>query len=110
MISQHIRLKPLSVNEAWQGQRFKTQKYKDYEQDCFITMFNGEAPKGVPLRVVLTFGVSNKASDIDNPIKPILDILQKKYGFNDKDIWELNITKELIKKGCEFVYFTIEEI
>lgn len=110
MINQMIEIKPLSVNEAWQGQRFKTQKYKDYEQDCFVLLTNGVVPKGVPLSVTLVFGFSNKAADIDNPTKPILDILQKKYGFNDKDIYELIERKKVVKKGCEFVNITIAEI
>lgn len=105
-----IEIKPLSVNEAWQGQRFKTQKYKDYEQDCFVLLTNGVVPKGVPLKVTLMFGVSNIGSDIDNPIKPILDIFQKKYGFDDKYIFELNVRKQMMKKGCEFIHFTIVEI
>ena len=51
----------------------------------------------------IEFGLSNKASDIDNPVKPILDILQKKYGFNDRDIYELHIKKTIVSKGNEFI-------
>ena len=27
-----IKIKPLSVNKAWQGKRFKTREYKSYEE------------------------------------------------------------------------------
>jgi Holliday junction resolvase RusA-like endonuclease len=43
------------------------------------------------LRVEFFFGFSNKASDLDNPVKLLMDIAQKKYGFNDKNVFELNV-------------------
>lgn len=62
------------------------------------------------LSVELTFGFSSVSSDIDNPLKPILDVLQKKYKFDDKQIFELNVKKEIVKKGDEFIELTINEI
>ena len=59
------------------------------------------------LRVEFFFGFSNKASDLDNPVKLIMDIAQKKYGFNDKNVFELNIRKCLVKKGEEFIQMGI---
>ena len=59
-------------------------------------------PSGA-LRIDLTFYFKNSLSDIDNPVKPFLDILQKKYGFNDRDIFELNVKKVVSKiEGIEF--------
>jgi Holliday junction resolvase RusA-like endonuclease len=49
-------------------------------------------------------------ADIDNPLKPILDVLQKKYGFDDRQIYELNVKKEIVKKGDEFIKLKINEI
>ena len=62
------------------------------------------------LRVHLTFGFSSTLSDIDNPLKPILDVLQKKYRFDDKQIFELKVKKEIVKKGEEFIELKINEI
>lgn len=94
----------MSVNECWQGRRFKTPKYRKYEADCLYLL-----PKGLtltpPYRLRLEFGVSNMAMDVDNPVKPFIDILQKKYKFNDKDIIELHITKIKVKKGAEYIRF-----
>ena len=59
--------------------------------------------------MILIFGFSSKAGDIDNPIKLFLDILQKKYGFNDKNIYELQVEKRDVKKGKEFIQFKISE-
>lgn len=103
-----LKIKPMSVNEAWQGRRFKTDKYKQYEIDMLLLL-----PK-ICLKfdrycVNIVFGMSNIGSDIDNPIKQTLDILQKKYGFNDKYIFELNVKKEITKKGSEFIKFEIKQ-
>lgn len=101
-----INLEPLSVNTAWKGKRFKTDKYKQFERDMFLLLPKMEIPKD-ELSVTLIFGFSNKASDIDNPIKPTLDVLQKAYGFNDKDIYELQVIKQIVKKGKEYIEFLI---
>jgi hypothetical protein len=32
-----------------------------------------------------------------------MDIAQKKYGFDDKMVFELNVRKCIVKKGDEFI-------
>lgn len=61
------------------------------------------------IEIHLTFGFSNKASDIDNPIKPTLDILQQKMEFNDKQIYRLVVDKHIVKAGKEFIRIEIKE-
>ena len=39
-----INLKPLSVNNAWQGKRFKTPEYNKFERDCLLMMPNMHIP------------------------------------------------------------------
>jgi len=104
-----IKVKPLSVNRVWQGKRFKTQDYKAYEQEVMYLLPPLEIPEG-KLYVKYTFGLSSKNSDIDNPVKPFTDILQKKYGFNDRQIYKMELEKEDVKKGEEFIKFLIEEL
>jgi Holliday junction resolvase RusA-like endonuclease len=102
-----IKIKPLSVNEAWQGKRFKTPKYKNYERDVLLMLPKITIPLK-PFKVSLEYGFSNKCSDIDNGIKPLLDILVKKYGFDDRDIYEIDIKKMIVKKGFEYFKFDIK--
>lgn len=102
-----IDYKPLSVNEAWKGRRFKTDAYKIYERDLLWLLPNYAMP-AKPFSVKLTFGLSTLNADIDNPVKPFLDILQKKYRFNDRDIMELHVFKQKTEKGKEFINFSIE--
>jgi len=109
LIQVRLGVKPLSVNEAWQGKRFKTVKYKKYEQMMLSLIPANRVPDG-KLCVEMTFGFSNVASDADNPVKPLADILQKRYGFNDKQIYRLVLNKEIVKKGNEFIEYRITEI
>lgn len=101
-----IKIKPLSVNEVWQGKRFKTRKYSKYEKDMLHLLPNIKLPDS-PLKIEITWGFSSSLADIDNPCKPFLDILQKKYNFDDRDIYELIQKKEIVKKGNEFIEFNI---
>ena len=103
-----VKIKPLSVNDAWKGRRFKTPAYESYEWELFSKLKPLELPRG-KLSLYITFYLSNKLSDIDNPLKPFLDILQKKYKFNDRDIYEMRIVKKIVKKGEEGIYFDIKE-
>ena len=106
-----VKIKPMSVNRAWAGRRFKTPEYKAYEEELLYML-----PKGLKLPVGrlllrLTIGVSNKAFDLDNSVKLILDILQKKYpSFNDKNIYGMDLWKEDVKKGKEFIEFDISPL
>ena len=63
-----------------------------------------------PYELHLEIGVSNMAFDFDNPVKPFVDILQKKYGFNDKQIMRAVIDKVIVKKGKEYIGFKITTI
>jgi len=101
-----IKIKPLSVNCAWKGKRYKTDEYKYYEQELIYTLPK-ILVKPIPLIVTLHAGI-NKQADIDNIAKPFIDILQKKYGFNDNQIYELHLIKFAVNKGNEFISFKIE--
>lgn len=100
-----IKLKPLSQNEAWQGRRFKTKKYKQFENDLLYLL--PPITETDFSHLDITFGFSNVLSDIDNPTKMVLDIMQKRYGFNDKEITTLILRKEIVKKGNEFMKIII---
>lgn len=103
-----ISAKPMSVNQAWQGRRFKTKAYKAYEEEMLYKLPEINVPEG-RLQLDIRVGFSNPRADLDNALKPFLDILQKKYGFDDKDIYKLNVLKQITDKGAEFIGFNICE-
>lgn len=105
-----IEIKPLSVNDAWKGRRYKTDNYKKWQKELLLLLPKIDIEFKGDLKVDFVFGFSSKASDIDNPLKPLIDTLQKKYDFNDNKIQVLNVKKEIVKKGNEFITINITEI
>jgi len=103
-----LNIKPLSVNQAWQGKRFRTDLYNDYIQEM-----NAILPKSIDIpdlkniKLAIEFGFSSKASDIDNCCKTFIDCLVKKYGFDDRYIYELHVFKEIVPKSKEYIKFRI---
>lgn len=102
-----INIKPMTVNQCWRGgKRFKTDQYKAYIDDVLLQLRPREIPEG-RLNLTIEAGFSNKGADLDNIAKPFIDILQKKYGFNDNRIYKLTLIKEIVKKGEEYIAFQI---
>lgn len=107
----NIKIKPLSVNKMFKGRRFKTKEYDIYIAELIKLLPNNISinPKS-KLKLIIEFGYSSKASDVDNGIKGFSDTLVKKYGFDDRNIYELYVFKKITKKGEEFINFKIEEL
>ena len=104
-----IDIKPLSVNDAYRGRRFKTPEYKQYEHDLMLLLPKElEIPEG-KLQVHFKFGLSSKLADYDNPVKALQDIISMKYGFNDNRIYKGTTEKVDVKKGNEFIEFVMQE-
>ena len=102
-----VSIKPLSVNRAWMGRRFKTAFYTQYEKDLFVLLpKTASIPEG-KLKLTIEVGFSRATSDLDNCVKPFIDILQKKYLFDDKRIYKLEAEKKNVKKGQEYIAFKI---
>jgi hypothetical protein len=104
-----LPVKPLTVNRCWRGQRFKTPMYEAYEKELLYRLPMVKMPPP-PYRFHYEFGLSNPLTDFDNPVKPLTDIFQKKYGFNDRDIHEATIKKVRVAKGLEYFTVKVESI
>ena len=107
-LGNKMAIKALSVNKCWKGRRFKTDIYKGYEKHLSLILNRKiNLPDG-KLRLTAIFGFSNSGSDLDNPLKPFIDILQARYLFNDSRIYHLDITKVDVKTGQDFIDFKLE--
>lgn len=104
-----VAIKPLSVNAAWQGRRFKSPAYKAYEKELMYRLPPMKLPLP-PYRFNFEFGFSNMQGDWDNPCKCLQDIMAKKYGFNDRDIHEATVRKVKVAKGGEYFRVTVESL
>ena len=87
--------------------RFKTKVYEKYEEAALFILPDFELPPA-PYLLRLEFGFSSIASDIDNPVKPTLDILSKKYKFNDKHVKRLIVDRMQVKRGMEYIIFELK--
>lgn len=103
-----IKIKPLSVNIAWRGRKFKTDKYKEFEEELFYRLPKQMKVPDGPLEIFFTFGLSSKNSDWDNSIKPAQDVICKSYGFDDRRIFKGTAEKVIVEKGKEFIAFEIK--
>lgn len=102
-----VNIKPLSMNEAFLGRKRKTAKYRDYEIKVPKELPDLELPERGPLGLRIRAGLSNRAADLDNVVKPFLDILQSHYGFNDNRIYEIEMTKVKTERGSEYLGFEL---
>ena len=111
-----IKYKPISVNRAWQGRRFKSDGYKIFKRDLCIllTMFKKKLKNkliGKPLFAHYRWGVSNFRSDVDNPTKPFQDVLfDRLYPETDDHKVEVMLLEKVpVKKGDEFIEFHVDD-
>jgi Holliday junction resolvase RusA-like endonuclease len=101
-----IHIKPLSINRAYQGRRWRTPEYDQFEKDCIWLLPPITLPEP-PFHINYTFGMSNVQCDVDGPLKVFQDVLQKKYRFNDNLVHSITLNKVKTKKGSEFISFLI---
>ena len=101
-------VKPLSVNKAYRGRRYKTSDYVRYIRDLKKVLPSMNVPSEGRLSLCVRVYYSNKGNDIDNALKPFIDVLQKFYYFNDNRIYKLDVEKFLVAKGDEKIEFKLE--
>ena len=103
-----IDIKPLSINQAYKGKRFRTDKYNTFIKQMMLLL---PPLKDVPtkdtkdIKIRIEFGYSSMLSDADNGCKTFLDCLVKRYGFDDRYIMEILIQKKIVDKGKEYIIF-----
>lgn len=109
MINVGVEIKPLSINACFQGRKFKTIEYKDYEHEMLLILPYQEMIEG-EVSVEVDFYVRKpKILDVDNLIKPLFDILTKKgYWRDDRYVFELRARK--IKSKVEKIKIRIKKI
>lgn len=104
-----ISVKPMSINKAYKGKRFRTKEYDSFEKIVLYLLPKINIPKP-PYEIYFKFGFSSTSSDWDNCIKITQDILAKKYNFNDKLIKKGIVETEQVKKGQEYFEFEIKQL
>ena len=103
-----LKIKGLTVNQAFKGRRFRSSKYDQFIKECSLLLPSViEIPDKTNVKLAVEFGFSSKLSDIDNCLKTFIDCLVKKYKVDDRYIFELHVFKSIVKKGDEYIKFKI---
>jgi len=108
-------VKPLSINAAYTLKRKKSAKYRKFEELMALELFGYEIPPNrnvaeMRFKLDIQWGFATSLSDVDNPIKTLLDVLQRWFGFDDKQIMKIAATKVIVGRGREYLSFTLSEI
>ena len=116
-MTHRFGVKPLSANRMFYRAKTKTKEYREYQETIrmLLMMENNDTwdwPFGTnKVSFKVEAGLSNKAADLDNVIKPLLDTYQSMYpDFNDKYVYYIELTKTMTKRGEEFLEVLVEEI
>lgn len=104
-----VLLKPMTVNQCWQGRRFKTKNYLNWRLDFSDRIKKGTRIKG-NMAVILEFYIKHdKTTDVDNLIKPVFDAL-KESGVIEDDRFIKEVHAYKYNSDKEFIRITIENI
>lgn len=78
-----LPIKPISINAAFQGRRYKTVACKDFERDAFRLLKKHHKIPG-EVQIHYTFYLANhKMTDVSNVVKVLEDVLVKCGYFED---------------------------
>jgi hypothetical protein len=110
-----LDIKPLSINEAydpiavrrgkkWIGQLIKSKAYTKYKKDLPLLLPPmHQLPEG-KLVLLIKWHFKTAASDYDNPIKPMQDLICDYYGVNDNKIY-MGIQQKLTGYNQPYISF-----
>ena len=82
----HIPIKPLTVNKAYRGRKYKSPEYKEWTEKMDLLLLKHAPPGPLPegdLFIFFNFGMTLQ-NDTDNPVKSAKDRIAKHYGINDR--------------------------
>ena len=105
---KRLKVKPVSVNEAWQVRgfrKFKSAKYNAFQKEVFLQLGTKKWPfkDKQYISAIVKVGFSNRQSDLDNALKPLFDTLSTHYGWNDNTIYRINAQKIMVPKKEEYI-------
>lgn len=94
---------------------FKTKDYLGYQNEIRDEIRQEAEDDEWPfassyVKFTITAGLSNRGADLDNILKPLFDTYQSIYtNFNDNKVYLIKATKDIVKKGEEYLEVTVEE-
>lgn len=97
---------------TYRNKSIKQRIYIDYQNELRDEIRGVEWPFGDDqVEFYIVAGFSNRAADIDNVIKPLLDTYQGIFEeFNDNKVYHAELHKTIVPKGREFLYVRVGRI
>ena len=96
---------------TYRNKAIKQIKYVNYQNELRDELKGVEWPfePSQLLEFEIIAGESNKAADLDNIVKPLLDTYQGIFEeFNDNKVYHIKLYKQLTNKGDEYLYVRVE--
>jgi Holliday junction resolvase RusA-like endonuclease len=108
-----LPVKPFSANKMhYATQKKDTKEYREFKNDIGVLLqpLDIQTKPTDKLKFTLIAGFSNKASDLDNAFKPLLDSMQLAMGFDDKQVYQIVAFKDTVPKKEAYLYIKLEII
>ena len=107
-----LPVKPVSTNSMYAGsgiRKWRSSLYMSFEKEVkdYLKNIPIRLPEGGGIEFKGTFGVSYRF-DLDNTLKPFIDILERFYKFEDNRICKIDARKIITKRGSEFIEFDLK--
>ncbi len=103
-----LQIKPLSINCAFKGKKYRTSEYDAFIKNMLMILPKTmHFPDEKNIKIAFEFGLSNRSADLDNFLKTTIDCMVKKYRVDDRYIYELHVFKAIVPKGKEYIKFKI---
>jgi Holliday junction resolvase RusA-like endonuclease len=105
-----ILLKPISINEAFQGRRFKNQKHKDFEEQMLLALRGNIQKFDGDYSMHLKFYLKNATRcDLSNYIKVTEDCIVKSgIVKDDRFCWRMVVEK--FKSKEDYIEFEVKQL
>jgi len=96
---------------TYRNKAIKQIKYVNYQNELRDELKGVKWPfePAQLLEFEIIAGVSNKAADLDNIVKPLLDTYQSIFEeFNDNKVYHITLDKQIVAKGNEYLFVKVE--
>ena len=105
-----LPIRPLSVNAAWCGRRFKSKAYRAFEKEISVLLLPYKEKITGYCAVLYRFHLKNwKKTDGDNCVKTVQDFIVKR-GIIEDDRFIMRYVIEKVPSDRDFVEVEIEPI
>lgn len=96
-------IKPLSYKVSWSKNGHKTKEFKAYEYQLNTILPKRYKLPKPPYKLSITFATKTKQTNIQDPLLPLIDILQRKYLFKMQDLEKIELLKETTDSDKEYI-------